>query len=399
MTPSEPTYVDHCVPNYKRYPLTFTRGEGAHLFDASGRRWLDFLTGLGVNALGHAHPRLVAALRDQAGTLIHISNLYQHPLQNELATRLAEVCELDRVFFSNSGAEANETGLKMARLYQRQRGAGERTDFLALEKSFHGRSFGALSCTWQESYRAPFEPLVPGVRFVPAGDVDALERALRTGRFAALIVEPIQGESGVLVMSDAYLQSARELCDATGTLLMLDEIQSGGGRTGTFLASEASGVRGDIVTLAKPIAGGIPIGATLAREDVGNVLQPGTHGSTFGGGALACRAGLVFLEELYDHGLLERVTELGRALRTGLDRLVDKHAIAVSTRGRGLMQALVLTIDSAPLARGLLDRGLLVNAAGGNALRLLPPFVLSDAELAQGLHCIDEQLTHAEERS
>ncbi len=386
---------DPFIPCYRRLPLRFVRGEGARLFTEDGRPYLDLLSGIAVNALGHAHPRLVEALRDQAGALLHASNLYRHPWGDELATRLAEASGLDLVFFCNSGAEANETALKIARCHHHDLG-DPRPGFLALEGGFHGRSLGALSITAKESYRRPFEPLLHGVEWLPPNDQAALAAALRGRRAAALILEPIQGESGVHPLEEGYLQAARDLCDETGTLLIHDEIQCGAGRTGSFLAAEAAGVVPDLVTLAKPIGGGLPLGAVIARAEVGKVLRPGDHGSTFGGNPMACRGGLVFLEELLDHGLLERVAEGGARFREGLEELAERHPSAREVRGRGYMLALELEVPAAPVLDALLGEGVLANAVTETALRFLPPYVLTDDEREEALSILDRALDAAD---
>jgi acetylornithine aminotransferase/acetylornithine/N-succinyldiaminopimelate aminotransferase len=383
---------DARVPSYRRLPLRFTHGQGTRLFDDRGKSYLDFLSGLGVSALGHAHPGLTEVLRDQAGKLLHVSNLYDEPLQKRCAAKLAKACDLDLVFFSNSGAEANECALKMARRYQFNRGERKRSRFLALNRSFHGRTMGALSVTAKEAYRNPFAPLIPDVQFVPPENARALEEALKTETFAALILEPIQGESGVYPLSKSYLQTALELSHGTGTLLVMDEIQTGGGRTGSFLACQQLELTPDIVTLAKPLAGGIPIGATLALQEVGKSLQPGDHGSTFGGNPLACRAALFFLEELLERGLLERVQRVGERFRQGLQQLADKHRTIQSIRGQGLMLAIDLDKPSGEVNERLLERGLLANSLAETALRFLPPFIVQDAEIDQALDILDQSL-------
>lgn len=383
---------DARVPSYRRLPLRFTHGEGARLYDEEGKAYLDFLSGLGVTALGHAHPGLTEALRDQAGKLLHVSNLYDEPLQARCAARLTEACGLDLVFFSNSGAEANECALKMARRYQHNRGETGRRAFLALERSFHGRTMGALSVTANEAYRAPFAPLIPDVQFVPPDDVHALEGALATEAFAALILEPIQGESGVHPLSKSYLETALNLSHGTGTLLVIDEIQTGGGRTGSFLSCQQAGVQPDIVTLAKPLAGGVPIGATVARREVGESLQPGDHGSTFGGNLLACRGALFFLEELFDRGLLVRVRKAGERFEKGLRDLAKKHKTIRDVRGQGLMLAIDLDQPSAPVNERLLQSGLLANSLAETALRFLPPFIVQDEEIDEALDLLDQSL-------
>ncbi len=389
------TKQDARVPSYRRLPIRFTHGEGARLFDDEGKTYLDFLSGIGVTALGHAHPGLTKVLREQAGQLLHVSNLYDDPIQKRCAEKIAKACGLDLVFFSNSGAEANECALKMARRYQYNKGETERTRFLALERSFHGRTMGALSVTAKEAYRAPFEPLIPDVQFVPPEDARALEKALETQTFAALILEPIQGESGVHPLSKSYLKTALKTSHGTGTLLVMDEIQTGGGRTGSFLACQQAGVLPDIVTLAKPLAGGLPIGATCARREVGESLQPGDHGSTFGGNLLACRAALFFLEELFERGLLQQVKAAGEKFRKGLESLSQKHKTIQNVRGEGLMLAIELDQPSAPINQGLLERGLLANALAETALRFLPPFIVGNEEIDEALWILDQSLQPA----
>lgn len=387
----------HLLPNYSRIPLHFVRGEGAWLITEDGTRYLDFLSGIGVNALGHAHPRWTEALREQLGTLTHISNLYESSTQRAAGDRLCEATGLDFVFFSNSGTEANEAGLKMARRFHSASGTPRR-GVLALVDGFHGRTFGALAATWNESYRTPFAPLVPGTAWIEPGDFDGLTRELETLEYGVFLVEAIQGEAGVKPVNPEFLRRAREICDATNTLLMVDEVQSGCGRTGRFLASEHAGIRPDIVSLAKPLGGGVPIGATLCTQAIGEHMTPGTHGSTFGGNELASRAALVFLEELLDHGLMARVAEAGRRFSAGLESIVATHDIAASEQGFGLMRALVLSEDAAPLAGALQEAGLLTIASGGNRLRFLPPFIVSNSEIDDALSRIDKVLTsHAAE--
>jgi acetylornithine/N-succinyldiaminopimelate aminotransferase len=380
------------VACYGRTGLRFTHGLGARLFTEAGQSFLDFLSGIGVNSLGHVHPGLTKAIQAQAERFLHISNLYDHPLQEAFASRLAQACSLDQVFFCNSGAEAIEAGLKMARRFQFDRGEQDRTAFLALEGSFHGRTLGALSCTSNPNYRRPFAPLIHQVDFVPHDDIDSLERALESGRYAALLIEPIQGESGVLPLSVLFLKEARRISQETGTLLLFDEIQCGGGRTGSFLHSSKAGVTPDLVTLAKPIAAGLPVGATVVTKQVGEHLVPGDHGSTFGGGPLVCAAGLFFMEELLDRGLLARVVEAGVRFAEGLDRLVSKFDHVLSRRGDGLMQALVLSTESGPVNAMLQERGLLANACGGTALRFLPPYIVSDDDIDEALGILEDVL-------
>lgn len=383
---------NHVLPSYARAEVDFVRGEGAWLVARDGSRYLDFLSGIGVNALGHAHPRLVAALREQVGSLVHTSNLYRSTAQERVAARLSEVSGLAYVFFSNSGTEANEAGLKMARRFHREAGK-PRSGVLALEEGFHGRTMGALATTWNAKYREPFQPLVPGTVFIRPGDTAALERELATEEHGVFFCEVIQGEAGVRPVDFDFLRRAREVCTATGTLMFVDEVQSGCGRTGEFLASQLAGLAPDIVSLAKPLGGGVPIGATLCSEAVGSKMTPGTHGSTFGGNALACRAAEVFLDELYDHGLLARVAVAGERFGKGLQRIVDKHEHVKAVDGYGLMRAVVLDRDASPFADALFQERLLAIASGGTRLRFLPPFVVSDADIDEALLRIDRALS------
>ncbi len=382
---------EHVLSTYRRAPEVFVAGDGAEVRDASGRVWLDFLSGIGVSALGHNHPRLVPALRDQIGRLVHVSNLYRHPHTEELASRLARLTELEAVFFTNSGTEANEAALKLARKHFFARGDTGRTGFVALEGSFHGRTLGALSLTHSEKYRLPFAPLVPGVEFAAPDDGERLEALLETRRFAALFLEPIQGEAGVRVLSHDYLRRARELCDATGTLLVHDEVQCGCGRTGTFLAAQAAGVRPDVVTLAKPLAAGLALGCMVVRSELAKVFEPGDHGSTFAGGPLACRAALVFLDEL-EHGLFGNISERGQELGAGLAELAREFPLVREIRGRGLMQAFELAHRAEELHQALHEHGLLTNRLNANVIRLLPPFVVTSGQIERGLSILRQTL-------
>jgi predicted acetylornithine/succinylornithine family transaminase len=379
---------EHVLSTYLRADEVFVRGQGARLWDAEGRQWLDFLGGIAVSALGHNHPRLVAALRDQLGRLIHTSNLFRHPYTEEVATRVARLAGMEAVFFTNSGTEAVEAALKISRKRQRQLGHPERSGFVALEGSFHGRTMGALSVTHTAKYREPFEPLVPGVSFVAPDDAAALETVLRERAPAALILEPIQGESGVRCLDPHYLREARRLASETGTLLIHDEVQCGSGRTGTFLYGEQLDIHPDIVTLAKPIAAGLPMGMALVSSELAGTLQPGDHGSTFAGGPLACRGALCFLDEIEQHGLLENVRARGAELRAGLEDLRREFAVVRELRGLGLIQGLRLERGAEALQKQLYQDGLITNRTGGDVLRLLPPYVITQDEIAQGLELL-----------
>ncbi len=388
---------EHVLLTYRRAEEVFVSGYGAEIRDEQGEAYLDFLSGIAVNALGHAHEEIVAAVEDQARHVIHTSNLFRHPYTEEAASRIAHLTGLEACFFSNSGAEAVEAALKIARKHQRNAGRPERTGFVALEGSFHGRTMGALSVTHTEKYRAPFGPLLDGVTFVPVGDEDALARALAPESGpppAALILEPIQGESGVREVPFEFLRAARERCDATGTLLVHDEVQCGCGRTGSFLAADAAGVKPDVVTLAKPIAAGLPMGVTVVSRKLAKTLEPGDHGSTFAGGPLACRAAIVFLRLLDEGGLLEQVRARGQQLRRGLESIERDFPIVAELRGRGLIQGVRLERGADELQKELYRNGLIVNKTGADVIRLLPPYVITSAQVDRGLDLLREGLSN-----
>jgi len=375
---------------YARADEVFVAGHGAVLRDAEGREFLDFLAGIAVSALGHGHPGLVAALRDQVGKVVHLSNLFRHPYTEQVAARLCRLTGMAAAFFTNSGTEAVECALKLARKVMHARGTPQRCSFAALEGGFHGRSLGALSLTHGEKYRKPFGPLQP-CTWLPPEDQDALARTLRGQQPAALVLEPIQGEGGIRELSAGYLQAARELCTATGTLLVHDEIQCGCGRTGTFLAAQHAGVVPDVVTLAKPIAAGLPMGACLAGAAFADTFQKGEHGSTFAGGPLACRAALVFLDE-YEAGLAAAVAARGAELRAGLPQLQREFPIVREVRGRGLLLGLRLHHSAEAVQKELYRQGLIVNTTAGDVLRIAPPYVITAAQVQQGLRTLREVL-------
>ncbi len=390
---------EHVMSTYRRTEEVLVGGRGAQVWDEKGRVWLDFLGGIAVSALGHSHPRLVEALRDQAGRLIHVSNLFRHPYTEEVADRLAKLSGLEAVFFTNSGTEANEAALKLARKHHVRAGSPERRGFVALEGSFHGRTLGSLSVTHTAKYREPFEPLIPGVTFVAPDDETRLAEVLRRERPAALIVEPIQGESGVRDLSFSFLRKARALCDETGTVLIHDEVQSGAGRTGDFLAADAAGVKPDVVTLAKPIGGGLPMGVMIVNRALSGTFQPGDHGSTFAGGPFVLRAALVFLQELDERGLMENVRARGAQLATGLADLKGDFPVITGLSGRGLIRGVKLSHGAEQLVRDLHAGGLIANRTGGDVLRLLPPYVITEDELARGLDILRENLKGLPERA
>ena len=369
----------YLLQNYARYPLVLARGKGCYVYDTEGRRYLDFLTGIGVNALGHAHPRIVKVIREQAGLLIHASNLYYNLYQGPLAKRLVEVSGMERAFFANTGTEAVEGALKMAR------GHGHAIDpqkyeIVSLENSFHGRTFGSLSVTGQPKYREQFEPLLPGVKFVPANDVAALEAAVGD-RTAGIILELIQGEGGVIPLTPEFAAKARALADRHNALLIADETQCGVGRPGTYFAYQRSQpvILPDVVVAAKPVACGIPLGFILANAKAAAAIKPGMHGTTFGGGPLACRVGLEFLEIL--EGLLPSIQEVGGYFHVLLNDLARKHSFVKEVRGFGLMLGVELTVPGKQIVLDAMAEGLLLNCTHDTVLRFLPPYIAAEKDV------------------
>lgn len=382
---------------YRRPPLIFTHGRGCRLYDSQGREYLDFLAGIAVNALGYANPRIVRVIRREAGRTMHVSNLFHNPYQAPLARKLAEWSGLDRAFFANSGSEAVEGALKLARAYAHSHavsGRAPKTRFFALENSFHGRTFGALSITYPEKYREPFEPLVPGVEFVRFNDVADLESKFDE-TVCAIIVEPIQGEGGIHLVSEEFWRRARELATQHGAALIADEIQAGLGRTGRRFAYQRFGSLPDIVTVAKPLGSGLPIGAFLANEEFASALSPGMHGSTFGGGPLVCAAALEFLSVVEEKDLLSNVRERGAEIRAALEKLAGRFDFIREIRGEGLIVGIDLSIEGAPLVKDALRRGLVINCTHDHILRLLPPFIISRRDVAEFLGKFERVLVAA----
>ncbi|MHC5067755.1 MAG: aspartate aminotransferase family protein [Planctomycetota bacterium] len=372
--------ADHLVANYGRLPVRFVRGEGSWLIDDHDRRFLDCLSGIAVNALGHAHPRLTAAIAEQAGQLLHTSNLFHIGPQERLADLICGNSFGERVYFCNSGAEANEAAFKLVRLWGNVVHQGRKTRIIAAEHSFHGRTMAALSLTGNPAYHAGFEPLLP-VEFVPYGDAAALA-AVMADDVAGVFLEPIQGEGGVQVPADDYLATARALSDQHQALLCFDEVQVGCGRVGTLFAHQRVGVTPDCMQLAKGLGGGVPIGALVTTDALGALLKPGTHASTFGGNHLACAAGTVVIEELLADGFLAAVTARGERFMAGLQALFPE---ARAVRGAGLLLGVALNEAPGPLMQACLRRGLVLGAAGDNVLRLAPPLTISDAEVDEAL--------------
>jgi len=377
----------HLMQTYARFPLVIERGKGCWVWDNKGNKYLDFVAGLGVNALGHGHPRILKALREQAARVIHVSNLYYHPYQGPLAAALAKVTGLDRAFFCNSGTEAVEGAIKLARA-RAFRLSKEKFEVVALDNSFHGRTIGALSATGQAKYRQDFEPLVPGFRFVRFNDVADLAANI-SERTCAVLVEPVQGEGGIFELSREFLHTARELTRRHNALLICDEIQSGLGRTGRYLASQAYGVKPDLVLLAKPLAGGLPLGAFLATEEVAGSLSAGMHGTTFGGGPLVCRVALEFLAVLKEEKVLSNVRRVGQYFYKRLLALKKKHPLIREARGKGLMLAIDLDRPSRPFVEQALARGLIINSTHDTVLRFLPPLIIGTKEVDRACDILD----------
>ena len=379
------------LQTYNRYPLAIERGKGVFLFDRDGKKYLDFVAGLGVNALGHAHPRIVKTIREQAARAIHLSNLYYNEYQGCLAEKLCQLSGLQRAFFSNSGTEAIEGSIKLARLAGHRAGGSAKSQLVALEGSYHGRSFGSMSVTGQDKYRKGFEPLLEDVKFVPRNDAEALRAAVNDNT-CAIVLEPIFGEGGIYECSTEFLKECRVLADRCRAALIFDEIQCGLGRTGTIFAFQGFGVTPDIVAIAKPIAAGIPLGAFLVKEEFASAISVGQHGTTFGGGPLACRVALEYLSIIEDDKLLENVVRVGGYLNQQLKAIVERYAVASEVRGRGLIQGLQLDVPARPIVEQALAEGVLFNSTHDTVLRFLPPFLLQEKQVDKGVRVLKKLL-------
>jgi acetylornithine/N-succinyldiaminopimelate aminotransferase len=366
---------EYVLQNYGRYPLVLDRGKGVYVYDPNGRRYLDLLSGIGVNALGHAHPRIVKVIREQAGRLIHTSNLYYNEFQGKLAKKLAELSGLQRSFYCNSGTEATEGAFKINT---------SKFEIVSVDNSFHGRTFGALSVTGQPKYRKDFEPLLPGVKFVPLNDVTALEQVV-SERTAGIILEAIQGEGGIYPMSEEFIRKSRELCDRYDALLVDDEVQCGVGRVGKYFSYQLLDpvVMPDVLTLAKPLGCGVPMGAIVTNERAAASIASGMHGSTFGGGALVCRVALEFFDILED--LLPSIERVGTYFRMRLRELQHKHSFIKEVRGSGLMIGMELTCPGKQLVTDAMNQGLLINCTHETVLRFLPPYILTEKDVDRAI--------------
>ncbi len=379
------------LQTYNRYPIVLTRGKGVFLYDIADKRYLDFVSGLGVNALGHAHPRIVKAIREQAAKLVHVSNLYYHEYQGPLAEKLCALSGLNRAFFSNSGTEAIEGSIKLARLAGHRAGGEAKCRLVALEGSYHGRTFGALSLTGQAKHRKGFEPLLEDVTFVKQNDLEGLRAAVNDNT-CAIVLEPIFGEGGIYECSQEFLRECRELSDRHRVALIFDEIQCGLGRTGTIFAFQSFGVTPDMVAIAKPIAAGLPLGAFIVKEEFATAISPGQHGTTFGGGPLACRVALEFLAIVEEEKLLENVSKVGEYLHQKLTQLVEKRAAATAVRGRGFIQGIQLEIPARPIVDAALAEGVLFNSTQDTVVRFLPPFLMEEKHIDKGIRVLKKLL-------
>ena len=381
----------YVLQTYARYPLTITSGKGVAVYDEQRRRYVDFLSGIGVNALGHAHPRIVKAVREQVGKLVHCSNLYYNEYQGPLAAKLAEISGMQRTFFCNSGAESMEGALKIARAWGSKQGP-DKYEIVALENSFHGRTFGALSITGQPKYRKDFEPLLPGARFIELNNLEQLEQTV-SDRTCAIVLEPILGEGGIFSLSRQFVERAAELAQRHNALLLFDEIQCGVGRTGAYFAfqlwhQDGSKIQPDVLCTAKPLGCGFPLGVILTNERAASALGSGMHGSTFGGGALVCRVALEVLAALPD--LLPAIRENGRFFRRRLQALVEKYDFVTEVRGEGLMVGLQLTVPGKPFVLQAMEKGFLINATHDTVLRFLPPFIIEQKDIIRLTDCLDK---------
>jgi predicted acetylornithine/succinylornithine family transaminase len=390
ITESESKYL---IANYKKYPLFIDKGRGCIVYDFAGKRYIDLLAGIAVNALGYNHPRITNVIRKQIKKTLHVSNLFYHPYQALLARKLVELSGLEKVFFCNSGTEAIEAAIKLARGYSYKNGLGNgKHEVLTLDNAFHGRTYGALSATASDKYRKPYEPLVPGFRFVKFNDVEDL-KAQFNERVCALIVEPIQGEGGIHSCHAEFLAAARNLCDQYQALLIFDEIQCGIGRTGRYFHFQNFGIKPDALTLAKPIGLGLPLGALLTTNKFAPTFGPGDHGTTFGGGPLACRVGIEFLRVMEDENLLKQITQVGEFFKTKLQELKSKYSCVVEVRGEGLILGLELTFPCREVVNRCLEAGFIINCTADQVLRFLPPYIITKKEISRFIKALDRILS------
>jgi len=379
-------YVAH---TYARYPILLVKGKGTRVWDMDGKEYLDFLAGLAVCNLGHCHPKVVKAIQDQAEKLIHVSNFYYIEPQIQLASLLCQYSFADKVFFCNSGAEANEGAMKLARKYAKEKMEGDRYEIITMERSFHGRTLATLTATAQAKFHKGYSPLMPGFKYVPFDDAEAVRGAIDS-KTCAILVEPVQGEGGVNCPSEGYLKALREICDEKGILLIFDEVQVGMGRTGKLFAYEHEGVEPDLLTLAKSLAGGVPIGALLIRDEIAESFGPGDHASTFGGNPLATAAGVAALTAILDEGMLENCQKVGEYFLSRLEEIKKKYPFVQQVRGRGLILGMELKMEGSSIVKEMMQKGFLINCTMGNVLRFLPPLIVTQEEVDQMLEALEE---------
>ncbi len=377
---------------YNRFPIVPVRGKGTRVWDVEGKEYIDFFSGLAVCNLGHCHPKVVQAIQTQAERLIHISNLYYIEPQIELASLLCQHSFADKVFFCNSGAEANEGALKLARKYAKEKGGQDRYEIITMEQSFHGRTLATLTATGQKKYQKGYDPLMPGFKYVPFDDLEAVRKAIDS-KTCAVLLEPIQGEGGVRVPKEGYLKGLRELCNEQNILLILDEVQVGMGRTGKLFAYEHESIEPDMLTLAKSLAGGVPIGALLIKEEVAKSFEPGDHASTFGGNFLATAAGVAAFKAILEEGMLENCQRVGSYFLSKLQEVQKKFSFVKDVRGRGLILGMELTMDGAEIVKEMLGRGFLINCTMNRVLRFLPPLIVTEEEVDRMIAALEEVLT------
>lgn len=379
-------YIAH---TYARFPIILVRGQGTRLWDIEGKEYLDFVAGLAVCNLGHCHPKVVKAIQEQAKKLIHVSNFYYIEPQIQLASLLCKHSFADKVFFCNSGAEANEGALKLARKYAKENIDRNRYEVITMEQSFHGRTFATLTATAQSKYHKGYDPLMPGFKYIPFDDIEAMRKAIDE-KTCAVLLEPIQGEGGVNIPKEGYLKTVREICDEKGVLLIFDEVQVGMGRTGTLFAYEHEGVEPDMLTLAKSLAGGVPIGALLIKEKVAKSFEPGDHASTFGGNPLATAAGVAALTALIEEGMLENCQKVGQYFLSQLMALGKRFSFVKEVRGRGLILGMELKIDGTEIVKEMMKKGFLINCTMNRVLRFLPPLIITEEEVDRMVQSLEE---------
>ncbi|MRR15648.1 MAG: acetylornithine transaminase [Deltaproteobacteria bacterium] len=382
---------NHVMNTYRRVPIALVKGEGARVWDANGKEYLDFVAGIAVCNLGHSHPNVVKAVRKQVKDLTHVSNLYYTQPQGEVAALLTEHSFAGKVFFCNSGAEANEAAIKLARKYSHENMGADKFELITMKDSFHGRTMATITATGQEKFQFGFTPLLDGFRYVPFNDPRALEAAI-TPKTCGIMLEPIQGEGGVIIPDDRYLAEVREICDRHKILMIVDEVQTGIGRTGRLFAYEYSGIKPDIMTLAKALGNGFPVGAMLASDEIAKAFGPGNHASTFGGNLLAMAAAKATIRTMLDEGVLENCQKMGGYFLAKLHALKAKHAIISGVRGRGLMLACALSVEGADIVRACQERGLLINCTGGKTLRFVPPLIITQKDIDSAIAILDAVL-------